>query len=147
MTGLLGYNYTLPRRFPVMESGVVLIKRSGMKSHAYDHYGVGICGSALKDLGFDPRCPVVFHKTNIGIIPDWADVSGDWEYAGSAASVDDAVARLRMKMSDHAYDLISKNCEHWARFIVEGTEQSTQVQTVVAFGSIGVALYLLSSRD
>jgi len=127
--------------------GIFLVKRPGMISNGYDHYGVWICGSAHSKLGHDSRYPVVIHKTDSGIAPVWADFSGEWSFVASSGSVDAALFRLQSAQYDSTFDLIFKNCEHFARFVVEGIEQSTQIQNIVGLGTVCFALYLLSDRD
>ena len=140
------YYQTLRPRRVVLRNGVFLVKRPGMISGGYDHYGVLISGLALKKLGFDPRFPVVIHKTNEGIVPEWVDYSAGWTYVSATQSVDAAIDRLSNSLFDPSFHLIFKNCEHFARFVVEGIAESTQIQNLVGLGGIGLAIYLVSSQ-
>lgn len=48
------------------------------------------------------------------------------------------------KIQGFKYDLLSGNCEHWARDFVEGKFDSLQINSAVVFSLISLAVYALS---
>ena len=60
--------------------------------------------------------------------------------------IDDAVRRLIHSIYGAEtinYDAIFQNCEHFARYIVEGKPQSIQVQKLVSLGILTAAIVIL----
>lgn len=46
-----------------------------------------------------------------------------------------------------SYDPLFRNCEHFARFVVEGKRRSVQVRTILIFGIVAGVAGLLSQDD
>ena len=90
--------------------------------------------------------PKVIHKTDSGVYADPYDAF-NWKEIGKIPESDIPLAVLRTKLSiNDGYNLLSDNCEHFARFVTTGNKESTQVQTAGITGSL-TALYFLFRDD
>ena len=128
----------------VLRNGMFLVKRSIIDAKAGEHYGVMVCGKTLRKLGFLENRSIIIHKTDKGILPVWADISGEWYFVNKVPlnQIDGAVDRINISRATPEYHLIFSNCEHFARFVTEGSSRSTQVQTVGVAVSILTLLWL-----
>lgn len=129
------YQLSIPR-------GVHLLKQS-IRGKAFEHYGVGITGYCVPELGIFG--PAVVHKLPDGIqVTNWVPTA--WTIiptpAGDHAA---ALERLIRACQNPSYILVGDNCEDFARETATGKKESRQVQGV----AIGVAVcaLLVLARD
>lgn len=128
----------------LFENGIYLVKRkSTYAPFIKEHYGVAIIGRYLRNFNPQWNKATVIHKTNLGVRRDNFNPF-EWEKVEkiSEQNITDAVNRTGITMND-AYDLLSDNCEHFARFVTTGKKESTQVQNAVKLGIAGVIAYFL----
>jgi hypothetical protein len=123
--------------------GVYLVKqRSATKS--VDHYGILDVGDRLA-LGRPWRAePVVIHQTPPSIQVSCLRNTGSWQVLGRIANERAARERMRAATQNSRYDLLGRNCEHFARFIATGVKRSTQIETAAIIATI--ALLALTLR-
>ena len=142
-------NPRLQRKHIVLKNGMVLVKRPTVYSKLGEHYGVMVCGKTLRKLGFPENRSIIIHKTDKGIVLDWADISGEWYFVNGVPlnQINEAINRINISLATPDYHLIFSNCEHFARFVTEGIAQSTQVQTVGVLSSLALAFILLRDND
>ena len=139
-----------PLLFPLRE-GAYLIKKFTTYKVA-EHYAVLVVGKYLRDLGYDERYPLVFHLTDKGLEINWFDQFSDWQYVPASITQNDLskIIRFKIALSNTNYNLFSNNCEQFARYVVEGYKQSTQLQNAVGFtllASVGVAILANWNND
>lgn len=110
-----------------------------------------VCGKTLQKLGFHENRSIIIHKTDKGIFPVWADISGEWYFVNGGAvplnHINQATNRINISLATPDYHLIFSNCEHFARFVTEGIAQSKQVQTVGVLAVSALALIWLNDND
>lgn len=127
--------------------GIFLVKRKSVKYTGVYHYGFVVSGKHL--AYFDPswKESKVIHKTNLGVHADTYLVS-DWEIVEKIRDnqIPFALFRTRLTLYDR-YNLLSDNCEHFARFVTTGKKESSQVQSPVGLGILGVVTYLWLQDD
>ncbi len=139
-----------PRKIRIrryLSDGIYQVKRKSTYP-LIEHYGVVIIGKHLEHLGFYDKRPRVIHKTDLGICADFFN-SSEWQRLKfvPASQVDQEIVRIKMALRNPTYYLLSSNCEHFARFVMEGEEYSTQVQTVEVLGGLALACILLRDND
>lgn len=124
-----------------LPKGVYLAIRPAEKMGGLiDHYGVVEIGNVLGLVEYDVRYPIVYEKNvGEGLVANYAD--SRWKIV---SKVDDQFlnqvrTRLNLSSQNPRYDLFGNNCEHFARFVVEGKSYSGQLQTAgVIAGVIGI---------
>lgn len=128
------------RRFS--SDGIYHVKRKSTYPFI-EHHGVVVIGKCLKELGFYDKKPRLIHKTDSGIHAEFFD-SRDWQNLKfvPARQINQEIARITMALKNPTYCLLSNNCEHFARFVMEGIEYSTQVQLAVLATSAATLLWL-----
>ena len=128
------------------EEGVYLVKRKSVYFDK-DHYGFAVVGKFLKYFDSSWDRPKVIHKTNLGVHADPFEPFS-WERIEKMSESDIRLAVLRTKISmNDAYDLLLDNCEHFARFVITGIKESSQIQNAVKLGIAGVTAYFLLKDD
>ncbi len=142
------YNPNSPRKIIIrhrLSEGIFLVKRKSVYP-LIEHYGVIVIGRHLESLGFYDKRPRVIHKTDSGI---YADVfnANEWQRLKfvPANQVNKEIVRIKIVLKSSTYHLFFRNCEHFARFVVEGIEYSTQVQ--IGFVAVTAAVILLNNSD
>lgn len=126
--------------------GIHLVKRRAVASKAAEHYGFAVVGDPVKYFSSPSSGSIVIHKTNIGIHPDPFDPFL-WEKVKTLdGNVLAAVARAHHSYRD-AYNLFFDNCEHFARFVVTGIKESTQIQNLAGLGLIGFGIWAMWRAD
>jgi Lecithin retinol acyltransferase len=127
--------------------GIYLLRQKSVKYGGIHHYGFAVTGNYLPYFGFFEGVNKVIHKTNEGVFEENYDPY-EWEILGRMQSNELAVVVKRVQMSlNDAYDLLSNNCEHFARFVVTGKKESSQIQGAVGWGILGVVTYLWLRED
>ena len=140
--------YHLPnpqiRKRIVLKNGIYLVKRPIIDVKVGEHYGVMVCGETLQKFGFSRNRSIIIHKTDKGIFPVWADISGDWYFVNKVPinQIGGVIDRINTSLVTPQYHLIFSNCEHFARFVTEGSARSTQVQTVGVATAVLALLWL-----
>jgi hypothetical protein len=133
-------NYTLLESPKVnYPSGIYLVnKKSEILPNLIDHYGVMFVGATLKSIGYSDAKPIVFHLTDSGFQKHYLEGFGVPQVLGKVNSNDllQTIWRLKISFFNPNYDLISNNCEQFARFVTEGYKQSIQLQTVTVVGLV-----------
>lgn len=127
-----------------------MMRRSVVLSGAIDYYGVIVIGRLLLQLEFSEKYPLVFHLTDEGIRVDWLETSGTWQVLGEVNPIQriNAITRLKSAFNNPNYNLLSNNCEQFARFVTEGYKQSIQLQNagLALIGIIGTILWANSEQ-
>lgn len=144
------YNPNPPRKIIIrryLSDGIYQVKRKSTYP-LIEHYGVVVIGKHLESLGFYDKRPRVIHKTDLGICADFFNLS-EWQRLKfvSVSQVDQEIMRIKVALKNPTYDLLLGNCEHFARFVMEGKEYSTQVQTVGIMAVSALALIWLNDND
>lgn len=113
-------------------SGVQLLKRQATeKPLGVEHYAVGLADDVASAVGYGAE--VVIELTPEGLRGQRFDPAIGWERVAEALDVVGAVRRLKHEIARHErYSLSSRNCEHFARSVVLGNEESTQVRNVLS---------------
>lgn len=142
------YNPNPPRKIMIrhyLSEGIYQLKRRSVYP-PFEHHGVAVVGKLLEQLGFTDDKSRVFHKTNLGIHTDIFNVN-EWKRLKFVPTnqVNQEIMRLKTALKNPNYDLLFSNCEHFSRFVMEGTAQSAQVQTVATIA--GSALLVWLSRN
>ena len=108
----------------------------------YKHYGVYVggghvihySGSIVGKLTEEPRVEEVSLK-------DFLEGATSYEYRVEETdcySPEETVRRARSRLGEQKYDLVFRNCEHFARWCKSGEDRSYQVEDAVMV--IGAAL-------
>jgi hypothetical protein len=131
--------------------GVYLAKQRS-SYFVIEHYGVIVVGnSLLTQIGFPKNNALVFHLLDKGIQVDYLETSGNWEILGQVneTQISNSIWRLKFAFNNPNYNLLSNNCEQFARYVAEGVKQSTQVQGagLVALAGIGLGAFIWATRD
>ena len=128
------------RRFS--SDGIYHVKRKSTYP-LIEHHGVVVIGKHLEELRFYDKKPRLIHKTDLGIHADFFDSRG-WENLKfvPARQISQEIARIRVSLNNPTYYLLSSNCEHFARFVMEGEQYSTQVRLGVVAVSAAALLWL-----
>lgn len=131
-----------PITFQHMPDGLYLVKRPSSYP-LIEHYGVLLVGQALWSFGYDLDQPVILHRTDCGVRADWAAYAGPWNILGQVPPrlVPSAVTRFSAALQGHDYDLFTNNCEHFARFVTEGRDYSTQVAGAVVVAGLALVVW------
>ena len=133
-------NYTLLEKPKVRySSGIYLVKTSSQTlPNIIDHFGILIAGYPLKSLGYFDDKPIVFHLTNVGFEAHYIEQFDEIDILGQVNpnQIPQAIWRLKVSFFNPKYDLLSNNCEQFARFVTEGKKQSTQLQNAVALSGL-----------
>lgn len=125
--------------FRYLPDGIYLLKQHS-SFLVIEHYGVLITGKFLREFGIYNSEPIVIHLTYPYLRWDWAMNTGSWSLLGQVHSqfVPLALERLRVALQSPSYNLLTNNCEQFARFVTEGEKYSTQVRMGVFL--LGIAL-------
>ena len=112
-----------------------------------DHYGILDIGNRLGMPGADGINPVIVHQCPPGIRADWLQNTGAWSVRGKITDEPYAIERYKAALANPAYDLFGHNCEHFARFVATGVQESTQLQAAGWVAGLAVlALVAFNSR-
>jgi hypothetical protein len=92
----------------------------------------------------------VFEKTQDGI--QWRDIYANdpaWQVITRIIDyrLESVLERLRTAQAWTRYDLVLSNCEHFARYVMEGVDRSSQVVNGALFALGGLVLAGLAMRD
>ena len=121
--------------------GLYLLKQKS-EAKGVDHYGILDIGNRINHPRVDGRHPVVIHQTPPSIRLDWLQNTGAWSVLGRITDEEDAKSRMNTTFENPAYDLFGHNCEHFARYVATGQNESTQLQAVgVVAGLVALAFY------
>lgn len=125
--------------------GIYQVKRKSVYP-LIEHHGIAVVGKLLEQLEFTDGKARVFHKTNLEIHKDIFNVN-EWqrlEFVPTNQATQEII-RLKTALKKPTYDLLSSNCEHFSRFVMEGMAQSAQSQFVGFL--TGSALMVWLSRN
>lgn len=115
---------------------VVLIKRQ-KKIGVGEHFGVLVDENQVIDFQNEGVRTISLHEFSCNQTFEVTRLSH------RSMSQSDFETKLK-KIQGFEYDLLSGNCEHWARDFVEGKFDSLQINSAVVFSLIGLAVYALS---
>jgi hypothetical protein len=137
-----------PIPFSNLTDGLYLVKRPSQYP-LIEHYGVLLVGQVLWSFGYDVDQPVILHRTDLGICADWAAYTGPWNVLGQVPPrlVPSAVTRFSTALQVNDYDLFTNNCEHFARFVTEGRDYSTQVAGAVVAAGLAFVIWAVNRSD
>ena len=128
-----------------LSDGLYLAAQPAEKSGVrIEHYSVLDIGNTLQHSQADGSHPIVIHQTPPHIRADWLANTGRWNVMGRVTDVPGATRRLNEAFTNPQYELFGNNCEHFARFVTEGTRRSDQI-FLAGVGAVAVgalALYL-----
>ncbi len=111
-----------------LSDGLYLVSQDSEKDGvAIKHYGVLDVGNVLQHAESDGTHPIVVHQTPPKIRVDWLENTGTWNVMGRVTDVAGAMERLRAAAANPEYELFGNNCEHFARFVTEGSRRSDQI--------------------
>jgi len=126
-----------------LSDGLYLVSQGSEKDGvAITHFGVLDVGNILRHTASDGTHPLVIHQTPPRVRVDWLANTGNWSVMGRVTDVAGAMERLKATFSNPEYDLFGNNCEHFARFVTEGSRKSDQIfwagVGVVAVGALAI---------
>jgi hypothetical protein len=124
-----------------LTDGLYLVKRRSAFKPAVDHYAVLDIGNRLGLPFSDPFDPTVVHQSPPSIQQTRLSQLGPVQVVGVVVDEQGALARLRHALVDPRYDLFGHNCEHFARFVVTGARESTQLQGIFALVAVGTLIF------
>ncbi|TGK88243.1 hypothetical protein EHQ23_05235 [Leptospira bourretii] len=131
-----------------LPKGVYLAIRPAEKMGGLiDHYGVVEIGNVLGLVEYDVRYPIVYEKNaGEGLVVNYTD--SRWKIVSKVDDqfLDKVKLRLNSAFQNPGYDLFGNNCEHFARYIVEGKSYSGQLQTAGVIAGL-VGIIWLANRD
>jgi len=114
--------------FDLADGLYLMLQRS--EKGGVDHYGILDVGNKMALPDVDGSHPVVVHQTPPRIKIDWLQDTGGWWILGQTTGEQDALARIELAFFNPEYDLFGHNCEHFARYIATGVNESKQLQAV-----------------
>jgi hypothetical protein len=120
--------------------GLYLVKRASPEK-GVDHYAVLDIGNWLGNA-YAPY-PVVVEMNTTGIHANW--LTSPWHVVAMATDERAALARLQQALANPNYALFGNSCEHFARYIITGKRESTQLQGAVAVAGI-IGLIIVVTR-
>lgn len=112
-----------------------------------DHYGVLDVGNCLRIAQADRSRPTVIHQAPPAITMDTLENSGPWVVVAHSNNIEQSFQTFWQACGNPHYDWLSNNCEHFARSVVLGRRESTQIQNVVVGGALVLAVLGLSQAD
>jgi len=122
--------------------GLYLLKQRS-QAKGVDHYGILDVGNRIAHPEVNWRHPpVVIHQTPPRLRLDWLQNTGQWQALGRIDDEGGALARIQQAFQNPKYDLFGHNCEHFARFVVNGKPESTQLQAAVALTGLAVLTWV-----
>jgi hypothetical protein len=111
------------------------------------HYGVLVLENSFGLAEPGNAAPYVIHLNQNGIqagwleaMPPWALIEPIWDDLG-------AWARYQEVSQNPNYNLLSYNCEHFARYIATGARESKQVQNTAKALLLGLGVSLLLTAN
>jgi len=111
-------------------NGIYLAKKASKKfGNLIDHYGVVEVGNVLNIVQFDEKYPIVYQQTiELGLNVDY--LREDWEILDRVGDqhLNAVYRRLTESFNNPTYNLFENNCEHFARYVIEGKKYSGQLQ-------------------
>ncbi len=128
--------------FQGYNDGLYLVKQKSQNKPGIEHYGILDIGNRFNHSQADGINPTVVHQTPPQIRFDWFGGTGQWEVLGQITDEAMATERVRHAARNPKYDLFGHNCEHFARFVATGKQESTQLQTAAVVGLAAIALYM-----
>ena len=132
---------------PQYLEGIFLVKRISTAIPSKEHFGFVVSGKFLRSFDLSGYKAKVIHKVNTGVFQESYDPR-NWQviHKMSQNEIPMAVLRAKLTLNDR-YDLLSDNCEHFARFVTTGRKESLQVQSAIGWAAIGLATYLWFRDD
>lgn len=134
-----------------LKDGIYIIKRKAQKIGIIDHYGILDVGNLFNHPHSDGEQPIVYHMIDEGLTLQWLQDTGPdpWEVESHLKDkyIPDAQKRLNKASKNPHYNLFGNNCEHFARFIVEGEKYSTQLRVAAVIAGLGVLIYFAMRED
>lgn len=128
---------------PELSNGLYLLRQYSTAKGVH-HFGILDVGNHLACHAV--RDHVVVHLTHPTVRADWLSATGQWEVLEQIVDTPGALARLCHALNHPCYDLLSNNCEHFARYVATGVRESRQVRDILTLvGVFGIAL-LTSTR-
>lgn len=125
--------------------GLHLLRRPAADKHGAEHYAIGVPPAVARELWGDLQ-PSVLELTPRGVERRYPDSFEAWTIVATATDLNAAVFRLRAALAAvGAYSLTANNCEHFARQVVLGRRESTQVDGAVTAALSLAALLVLAS--
>ena len=129
-----------------LNKGIYLIVRPGEVIR--EHYGVLDVGNNFGLPLPDLRTPVVIDLMPPRVRCEWLKASDGWKIILDVPphQIAQAVERRRIAMANPEYHATRNNCEHFARYIVEGKRYSIQLQNSVIFTTLCVLAFSNTRR-
>lgn len=121
----------------VLRPGIAIVVRRDLGK---DHYG-------LLDVGGQLGYPTGVYAAVFDLSPLKVRfrpfVATEWQIIGWTHDVHAARTRFTEACADSTYRLFDNNCEHFARYVVSGTRESTQVKSLLAVACVIGLIMLL----
>jgi len=95
-----------------------------------EHYGILDIGNVLG--GAPSGAPILYQLTPSGVVG--APIDQELTIVDWIGDIDAARARFTQALQRPQYDLVTNNCEHFARYVAYGRRESSQVW-IAAFGA------------
>ncbi len=132
--------YPIPQPEPFALGTHLYSPRTG-----YFHHGICVGSNTVIGRAGDHRKDMASARIRAVSLEEFADghAIGIVRYAEPTFAPEEIVRRAWSKLHDPGYDLLRKNCEHFARWCTVGREESKQVQGGIAAIAAGGLLYLL----
>lgn len=131
---------------PQYSEGIYLVNRKGSLSSGYYHYGFAVSGKFLNYFNLPKGVAKVIHKDNKKVVADDYDALS-WQVIHKMPENEIPLAIIRTKQTlNESYNLLSNNCEHFARYVTTGKKESSQIQ-VLGVLAVSAALIWLGSND
>lgn len=126
--------------------GIYIIKKNSEKlGSLIDHYGIVDIGNLFNHPQSDGSHPIVYEQVFPKIELNWLRNTGTWKIVSRIKNeyITQAKQRLNKAFLNPEYDLFENNCEHFARYVVEGEKYSTQLQSAVLVAGLAVLTYFI----
>lgn len=133
-------------RFP-SNQGIRLLKRPAPDKFNVDHYAVEVPAHLTwrlwKHIG---SLIVELRPTGLVAVP--IEQQTGWTATSTAENEIGATARLQEALvSANPYDLFQNNCEHFARYVIMGKPESTQVKGALLFAGLLLGVIWLAGAQ
>lgn len=112
-----------------------------------DHEAISDVGNRLHLSNVHFGHPVVVHQKPPGITFEYVEDTGPWIVVEKIADEHAAIERLNQALTNPEYNLLSNNCEHFARYVATGVPESKQLQKAVVCTLLGVVVIKVLSQQ
>ena len=121
-----------------LPNGIYMVWQKSQRK-GVDHYGVLDVGNCLGIAQADGVRPVVIHQVPPAITVDTIEDSGPWYVRAKSIDIQKSYQTFWEACETPDYNFVSNNCEHFARSVVLGRRESSQIQNAVVFGALVLA--------